>query len=68
MKDQSTFFYKGISSGFVGDIESINKDMRKKLECQLVFISPKALFLDTGWRRMLCSDLYRKNLSRIYCG
>ena len=66
MKDQSNFFIKkGISSGFVSDIESINKDMRRKIrkgECQLVFISPEALFLNTEWRRMLSSDLYRTNL------
>ena len=66
MKDQSNFFIKkGISSGFMSDIESINKDMRRKIrkgECQIVFISPEALFLDTEWRRMLSSDLYRTNL------
>ena len=66
MKDQSNVFIKkGISSGFVSDIESINKDMKRKIrkgECQLVFIIPEALFLDTEWRRMLSSDLYRTNL------
>ena len=66
MKDQSNFFIKkGISSGFVSDIESINKDMRRTIrkgECQLVFISPEALFLNTEWRRMLSSVLYRTNL------
>ena len=61
MKDQSNFFIKkGISSGFVSNIESINKDMRRKIrkgECQLVFISPEALFLDPEWRRS-CLVIY----------
>ena len=40
MKDQSNFFIKKGIPGFVSDIESINKDMKRKIrkgECQLDF-------------------------------
>ena len=31
-------------------------------EFQMIFISPEALFCGTVWRRLLCTDIYRKNL------
>ena len=34
----------------------------KKVEYQLFFISPEALFATLEWRETLCSDLYRLNL------
>ena len=49
MKDQSTSFTaKDITATYVSDKESTNKETRCKIvkgECQLVFISPEALFL-----------------------
>ena len=66
MKDQSTSFTsKGISAAYVSDKESTDRDTKRKIikgECQLVFISPEALFLATEWRRMLSGDYYRKHL------
>lgn len=66
MKDQSSSFTeKGIVSGYVSDKESTDKETKRKIvkgECQLVYISPEALFLSTEWRRMLSSDHYRENL------
>ena len=66
MKDQSTSFTaKGICAAYVSDKESTNKETRRKVvkgECQLVFISPEALFLTTEWRKMLSGDYYRKHL------
>ena len=66
MKDQSSSFTeKGIVSGYVSDKESTDKETKRKIvkgECQLVHISPEALFLSTEWRRMLSRDHYRENL------
>ena len=66
MKDQSSSFTeKGIVAEYVSDKESTDKETRRKIykgECQLVFISPEALFLTIEWRRMLSSDYYRNNL------
>ena len=76
MNDQSaSFAVKGISAGYVSDKESTGKEARRKIlkgECQLVFISPEALFLTTEWRRMLSGDCYRRNLiglivNEAYC-
>ena len=66
VKDQSvSFTRKGISAGYVSDKETTDRETRKKIlrgQCQLVFISPEALFLATEWRRMLAGDVYGKNL------
>ena len=66
MKDQSSSFTeKGIVSGYVSDKESTDKETKRKIvkgECQLVHISPEALFLSTECRRMLSRDHYRENL------
>ena len=66
MKDQSmSFTRKGITTGYVSDRESTDRETRRKVlrgEFQLVFISPEALFLATEWRRMLAGDVYGKNL------
>ena len=47
--------------GYVSD-ESTDNKTKRKIECQLVYISPEALFLFTEWRRMLSSDHYGENL------
>ena len=66
MKDQSVLFaQKGITAAFVSDKETTDKETRRRIrrgECQLVFISPEALFLTAEWRGMLSSDLYRRYL------
>ena len=66
MKDQSVLFaQKGIPAAFVSDKETTDKETRRRIrrgECQLVFISPEALFLTAKWRGMLSSDLYRRYL------
>ena len=63
MKDQSILFvHKGITAAFVSNKESIDKESRRRIrrgECQLVYISPEALFLTTEWRGLLSSNLYR---------
>ena len=66
MKDQSSSFTRrGITAGYVSDKETTDKETKRKIlrgECQLVFISPEALFLATEWRKMLSGDLYGRNL------
>ena len=66
MQDQSmSFTTRGISAGYVSDKEFKEKEKTRKIkrgECQLIFISPEALFLTTEWRVMLSSDYYRRNL------
>ena len=66
MKDQSVLFaQKGITATFVSDKETTDKETRRRIrrgECQLMFISPEALFLTAEWRGMLSSDLYRHYL------
>lgn len=66
MKDQSILFaQKGITAAFVSDKETTEKETRRRIrrgECQLVFISPEALFLTAEWRGMLSSNLYRRYL------
>lgn len=45
--------------------EESDRDMKHKIkrgQCQLVFLSPKALFCGLEWRGMLSSDVYRHNL------
>ena len=64
-KDQaSVFTEKGISAGYVRDKQYTDKETRRKVrvEYQLVFISPEALFLAIEWRRMLSKHHYRRNL------
>ena len=66
MKDQCTSFArKGITAGHVSDKEATDRETRRRIqrgECQLVFLSPEALFLTTEWRRMLTTDRYLKHL------
>lgn len=66
MKDQvDSFTAKGIKAGYVSDKEEEKGDTRRSIqkgECQLIFISPEALFGSLRWRRMLCTDHYRQNL------
>ena len=66
MKDQCTSFaQKGITAGHVSDKEATDRETRRRIqrgECQLVFISPEALFLTMEWRRMLTTDRYLKHL------
>ena len=65
-KDQSAkFTEKGITAVCISDLESMEKNMKRKVvngEYQIVYISPEALFLRIDWRRMLAGDLYRRNL------
>ncbi len=55
----------GLSAAYVTDKKSTSSSVRmaiKKGEYQIVFISPKALFLSPEWRSRLSSDIYRSNL------
>ncbi len=65
MKDQvGAFTSVEMTAVFVND-ESASREQKRKIthgECQLVFISPEALFKTVEWRGMLSNDVYRKNL------
>ena len=65
MRDQvASFTSIGMVAAYVND-EAPNRDAQRKIkhgECQLVFISPEALFRTLEWRGMLSTDMYRNNL------
>ena len=66
MKDQiASVSGMGITATYITDQQSATPTIRTKIEngdFQMIFISPESLFCGTQWRRLLCTDVYRKNL------
>ena len=64
MDQHSKFFSLGLSTEFVGEIQTDKSVIRKVLngEVQLVYITPENVIDNPMYRNMLVSEKYKENL------